>query len=162
MSKKQELFVQYYLQNFNATRAARMAGYSDNGGYLHTVASKLLQNSTIKAEIDERMKQAKLSADAVIKLLSDHATGTLEDFLNSDGEIDLETARQSGLMHLLKEVEITETYNKDDSGSVRRKIKLHDPQKALELLGRYYVLFTDKQQVTEHKTIHVTMAKQDD
>lgn len=159
LTRKQAKFVDEYLICFNATKAARKAGYTDNE-LLHTNASKILQSTTVKEEIEERMKQAKLSAESVLKLLGDHATGNLEDFLTTDGEVDLDKAKQSGVLHLLREIEVTEFVNKDGS-TIKRRIKLHDPQRALELMGKYYALFTDKTEATEKKIIHVTLKKEE-
>lgn len=159
ITRQQEKFVDEYLLCFNATKAARKAGYKDND-LLHTNAFKLLQNTAIKEQIDARLKEAKLSVAAILKLLGDHATGSLGDFLDDNGNIDLETARETGLLHLLREIEITEIESKDGS-TMRRKIKLHDPQKALELIGRHHAMFTDKVHNTEKKIIQVTIKKEE-
>lgn len=55
LTEKQKKFADYYIELGNATQAAIKAGYSAK--YANTNASKLLQNTTIKSYIDERMEQ---------------------------------------------------------------------------------------------------------
>lgn len=72
MTAKQKRFCDEYLIDLNATQAAIRAGYSKN--YANTNASKLLQNTTVKKYIDERMaeKEDSLIAkqDEVLKYLT--------------------------------------------------------------------------------------------
>jgi phage terminase small subunit len=62
LTNKQQRFIEEYLIDFNATRAYVTAGYSPK--LAHTAASKLLQNSTIFAEIEKRKK--KLAENAIL------------------------------------------------------------------------------------------------
>lgn len=55
LSEKQKAFADYYIETGNATEAARKAGYSNK--YTNTNANKLLQNTTVKAYLDERLKK---------------------------------------------------------------------------------------------------------
>lgn len=59
LTEKQKRFVDYFIETGNKTEAARKAGYSEK--YIHTNAAKLLQNTTVKAAIDERL--AKMDAE---------------------------------------------------------------------------------------------------
>ena len=63
MTAKQMRFCDEYLIDLNATQAAIRAGYSEK--YAHTNAAKLLQITTIKDFIAQRMseKQSELIAD---------------------------------------------------------------------------------------------------
>ena len=72
MTEKQKLFCDEYLIDLNATQAAIRAGYSEK--YAHTNVSKLLQNTTIKEYIENRIaeKEDKLIAkqNEVLKYLT--------------------------------------------------------------------------------------------
>lgn len=72
MTEKQKLFCNEYLIDLNATQAAIRAGYSEK--YAHTNVSKLLQNTTIKEYIENRIaeKEDKLIAkqNEVLKYLT--------------------------------------------------------------------------------------------
>lgn len=142
LSKKQQVFIEeYFLCGMNATEAARRAGYSDN--YLHTNASKLLQNTTIAGEIERRLKERQLSADEVLARLSDMARADMRDFIKPIDVgndrivmlVDLGKALADGKTHLIKKVK----YNAQGG----LEIELHDPQAALEKVGRHYGLFKD-------------------
>ena len=80
MTVKQKRFCDEYLIDLNAPQAAIRAGYSEK--YAHTNAAKLLQNTTIKAFIDERMaeKESELIADQneVLKYLTSVLRGESE------------------------------------------------------------------------------------
>lgn len=69
MTDKQKRFCDEYLIDLNATQAAIRAGYSSK--YANTNASKLLQNTTIKKYLDERLKKMQdesiAKARAVVK-----------------------------------------------------------------------------------------------
>lgn len=72
LTEKQKKFADYYIELGNATQAAIKAGYSAK--YANTNASKLLQNTTIKSYIDERMQQLAseriMSAQEILERLS--------------------------------------------------------------------------------------------
>jgi len=52
----------------------------------------------------------------------------------------------------------------EKSSSVEKWIEdeLHDAQRALELIGKYHVLFTEKVEGTEKKVIHGTIGNSDE
>ncbi len=81
LTEKQKRFVDYYIETGNASEAARRAGYSEK--YINTNAPKLLQNTTIKAAIDARLKELEskriASADEVLQFLTSTMRGELED-----------------------------------------------------------------------------------
>lgn len=124
LTLKQKRFADEYIITGNATESAIKAGYSKK--YANTNASKLLQNTTIKRYIDERLKilDSEKIADQkeVLQYLSavmrgEHKEKTLISIGESGQEI----------------VDI-------DVGA-------KDRIKAAELLGRRYKLFTDKVEV---------------
>ncbi len=140
VTKKQRAFVEEYLKCWNATRAAIAAGYSERSA--STIAHRLLDCPHVKDAIRERVAQKAMSADEVLLRLADQAVSSMEDFLKvgEDGfVIDLEKARLSGKLHLIKAI----TPTRDGY-----RIELHDQQKALELLGKAHGLFKE---VTEHR-----------
>ncbi|WP_457775752.1 terminase small subunit [Streptococcus uberis] len=124
LTLKQKRFADEYIISGNATESAIKAGYSKK--YANTNASKLLQNTTVKNYLDERLKilDSEKIADQkeVLQYLSavmrgEHKEKTLISIGESGQEI----------------VDI-------DVGA-------KDRLKAAELLGRRYKLFTDKVEV---------------
>lgn len=78
LTRKQQLFIDHYLQSFNASEAARLAGYSVNTA--HAMGWENLRKPEIKAEIDARLDEAHLSADEALKMNSDIAHATIGTF----------------------------------------------------------------------------------
>lgn len=124
LTLKQKKFADEYIISGNATESAIKAGYSSK--YANTNASKLLQNTTIKSYIDERLKEIESDKIAdqqeVLKYLSAVMRGEMtEQTLKSVGE----------------------------SGQVITDIDVgaKDRIKAAELLGKRYRLWTDKSEV---------------
>ena len=80
MTEKQKRFCDEYLIDLNATQACIRAGYSKK--YANTNVTKLLQNTTIKEYIEERLKEkeSKLIAtqDEILKYLTSVLRGESE------------------------------------------------------------------------------------
>ncbi|MFM0683616.1 terminase small subunit [Streptococcus suis] len=134
---KQQRFADEYIICGNATEAAIKAGYS--GKYANTNASKLLQNTTIKSYIDERLEELKSEKVAdqqeVLEYLTSVMRGqTQEQTLCSIGELGQQV------------IDI-------DVGA-------KDRIKAAELIGKRYGIWTDKQEITQ-KNIEIVVGDWD-
>ena len=72
LTKKQQLFVEEYLKDLNATQAAIRAGYSAKTAY--AIAEKLLRKAEIKQAIQEAMKarsdRTEITQDRVLQELA--------------------------------------------------------------------------------------------
>ena len=153
-----EMFINEYLISLNGTRAYMKVHKNVAYNTARVLAHKLLAKDNIQKEINQRLKAFHMSANEVLKLLADHARADIGDIVDDNGYIDVKLAKKLGLTYLLKEIEVTETSG-EKSSTLKHKVKLHDPQKALELIGKYYALFTDKTENTEKKIIQVTIKK---
>lgn len=71
MNRKQEAFVNEYVKCWNASEAARRAGYSKRsaGVYGH----ELLHKPEISEKIEQKIEELKMSADECLMLLADEA-----------------------------------------------------------------------------------------
>lgn len=149
MAKKRvDAFVEYYFsERFNGTKAATKAGYSARSA--HVTASRLLKNPKVLAAIEKRMAELKMGADEVLMGLTEHARGSMADFLGVDkngrATIDLKQATERGKLHLLKKIKITRKTGKITEFTT--EIELYDAQAAFVQLGRHHKLFTEKVQV---------------
>ena len=127
MSEKQKRFCDEYLISLNATQAAIKAGYTEK--YAHTNANKLLQNTTIKEFIAERMaaKEKELIADQdeVLKYLTSVLRG------QSQSEVVVVEGQGDGY---------SEARNIQKAPDEKERLK------AAELLGKRYGIFKDKVQ----------------
>lgn len=143
MKAKWLVFIAEYLKDFNGSAAARRAGYK---GRSNTIAQRLLSNVDIDAEIKRQIAERAMGADEVLDRLAQMARGDLGDAIESFpfgrgsiSKVDWDKLVQAGKTHLVKKFKVT----KDGV-----EIELHDPQRALELLGKHHKLFTERQEVT--------------
>lgn len=125
MTEKQKLFCDEYLIDLNATQAAIRAGYSEK--YAHTNVSKLLQNTTIKEYIENRIaeKEDKLIAkqNEVLKYLTSVMRGESKS-----------------------EIVVVENIG-DYMSEARTMEKAPDEKerlKAAELLGKAHMMFSER------------------
>jgi len=77
MNNRQKIFVDEYLKCFNASEAARRAGYT---GDPNTIGPRMLANVGIKAIVDARIAESQMSADEALKLLAEQGRATLGTF----------------------------------------------------------------------------------
>lgn len=133
LTAKQELFVAAYLGEAkgNATEAARIAGYAKPAEQGY----ENLRKPHISARVRQELEKFNVSADAVLQELARVAFAEWHDFVEVVGRA--------------KDGEVTKV--RSDIGS---KVK------ALELLGKYHQLFTEKQEVNvnvrRHEVVGVT------
>ncbi len=74
---RQRRFVEAYLQCWNASEAARQAGYN---GQSNVIGPRLLAKDSIKAAIERRMRELKVSTDEILVRLTAQARGNLAPF----------------------------------------------------------------------------------
>lgn len=139
MSLKQQRFADEYIISGNATQAAVKAGYSSK--YANTNASKLLQNTTIKSYIDERLAQLAsnkvATQEEVLTYLTSVMRGeTQEQTLCSIGELGQEV------------IDI-------DVGA-------KDRIKAAELLGKRFRMWTEKVETDITQAVVIDVGDWDD
>lgn len=143
LTAKQQRFCDEYLIDLNATQAAIRAGYSEKTAAV--IATENLRKPNIREYIDQRMaeKEAALVADQdeVMKYLS-------------------AVMRREKKEHIVVTVSKERSfYAPDDSGTMRKNTvkeeipqvveipaQLRDANKAAELLGKAYGIYTEKVQ----------------
>ncbi len=140
---KQKRFVDAYLRTSNALQSAREAGYKDplkNKG----TGARLLENPRIRQALEERGGDSKTSrvmgAQEALERLSSIARGSLDPFLNSEGEIDLTTEKAREALRLTGAEVTRRTF---PGGAVEVAVKLLPVVDSLKaLLKRYGKLLT--------------------
>jgi phage terminase small subunit len=120
LTQKQRLFVEAYIgpANGNARTAARMAGYSGDDNALSSRAFELMRNPKIAELVGVRVEEAVMQSNEVLGELSAIAKADWQNFLEIRRDKDGETVSAS--------------------------LKLSDKIKALELLGKYHKLFSER------------------
>lgn len=144
-----EKFCHEYLKDFNATRAYIDSGYSEEGA--GQSAHKLLNNAEIKARLKELVGEVlgddKQQIRKIILELQMIAFGDLRDFMDWGhaeplaDDLDGNFARLKNSNSLGEKGRIVAEVKQGKSGT---SLKLHDKLKAIDLLGKYYKMWTDK------------------
>jgi hypothetical protein len=151
-TRKQRIFVDEYLKTWNAADSARKAGYSERS--IYEIACALLVNVNVKAEIDKRLANSRMSSEEVLQEFADIARSDMGDFIDQNLCIDLADARKRGLTKLIKKIKqktITSIGKKEDSEDKEItdiEIELYPRDKALEILGKYHGLFKEQVDIT--------------
>lgn len=135
LTPKQQLFVDEYLKSFNATKAAKAAGYSE-----HTateIGAENLRKPHLREAIDQRLTESAMSANEVLMRLAKQARGSMADYVKiiEGGNvpmIDWAKAAKDGMLDNMSQITIEE-------GKIT--FKLYDAQAALVHLGKYHGLF---------------------
>lgn len=157
LSNKQQAFVEHYLICFSATEAARRAGYSAKTA--NTQGPRLLANVGIKTAIARRIGELKATADEVFIRLTAHSRSTLENFITTNGDIDLQAAREAGKLHLVKKIK--RTTRTDDANHLYTtvELELHDAQAATVQLGKLLGMFVERVEVKDWRDRVVDLLK---
>lgn len=164
---KEKKFIAAYLNDpkHNATNAAASAGYkSDVPGTIRAQASRMMARPHIRAAINQAFESLAMPKMEIIHRLARIAAGSIADVMNDDNELDLDLARDNGTDWLIRKIErrrdIVEVKTEDldtPDGEVRLersivretvKFEIHDPLRALELLGKSSRLFIERVEAT--------------
>lgn len=125
LTLKQKRFVDEYIISGNATEAAIIAGYSKK--YANTNASKLLQNTTIKEHVNERLKYLEDKSIAKQEEVLKYLTAVMRG--ENQSETVVIEAQENGTTRARRFGRLPEE---------------KDRLKAAELLGKRYGTWTDK------------------
>lgn len=164
LSDRQLLFIEEYMVDYNATRAATRAGYTDEYDSAAVQGHRLLSNAKIAIIIKERQKQKLeqlgVTSDRVLAELAKLGFSNMADYMNVDGD---------GLPHLdfsnltrdqaaaLTEVTVEEYWDEGAPAPMKEgdkkqafgrpvkkvKFKLSDKRSALVDLGKHLRLFDE-------------------
>lgn len=153
ITPRQRAFVEAYLTTWNASEAARRAGYSAKTA--GEIGYENLKKPEIQAEIDSHLTEMGMTAAEVLARLTAHARGDVSHFLVQRGDevaIDLSGADAQAHLYLIKKVRQRRRILRQRDGSeieeIEMELELHDPQAALVQLGRFHKLFVDRQEHT--------------
>lgn len=134
LNTRQEAFVLAYIggddrgrHKFNATWAAKHAGYSEKTAY--SIGPELLKKPEIAARVKELLAAWAMPAEAVLSELTDVASAEWREFV--------------------------EILSWDDNGNpLRVKMDLGSKVKSLELLGKHHQLFSDNLNISGGIELH--------
>lgn len=164
LTPKQEMFCREYVITLNFTDAALKAGYTKNFAEHHH--RKLLDNPAIQ----ERIKALKAPTIARLQMTADHvlqelfriATCDIGQAFNDDGTMKPIHEIPEDVRRAIQAVEVEQLF--DGTGQDRyqvghtKKIRFWDKNKALEMLGKHFKLYTDKIEVDGKVTLEQLVA----
>lgn len=144
MTKKQKLFIEEYLIDLNATKAAIRAGYSSETAY--SIGSENLKKPEIRARIDkamaERSKRTGINQDRVLQELAKIGFANIRDVVDLGTAKVLPQAKEEDLA-CIQSIKV-----KPNEWGIEREVKMYDKKAALVDIGRHLGMFKDKVEVS--------------
>ena len=172
---REKMFVYHYLTDakFCATEAAKLAGYDGNSqNSFRVLASNVKRKPKILAAINLAMETLTMPAYETLYRIGLIASGKITDVMNADGELDIDLAKKHGTDNLIKKIKRERTILTveevepigdidEDGNEIERRTRIektvalekvsfeiHDPLRALELLGKHKALFVERVEAT--------------
>lgn len=155
LTNKQKVFIDEYVKCFNASEAARRAGYSEKTA--GSIGAENLTKPEIKAAIEAKLAEVHMSAEEALKLTADIARGDVAQIMDVSGvgfSLNMKTAKELGLTKLIKKVKqktvthIAKSESDEDREVVELEVELYDSQAALRDILKIHGKFTDRVDVT--------------
>lgn len=151
LTPRQRRFVEAYLQTWNASEAARRAGYT---GAPDRIGHELLRKLEIQNRVKARMTELAMQTEEVMQRFTQQAELNPSEFFTFDsatGEmtgINWQVFREKG--YLVKKL----SYDRQG----RPVLEFHDSQAALNQIGKAHGMFVDRVDSTQHlDTTEVTI-----
>jgi phage terminase small subunit len=153
LTDKEEAFCREYVMSWNQTRAAIDAGYSKRS------AAEIGYDNMRKPHIQDRIKQLMtekvMSQEEVLARLAAQARASHYPFIEVDHEgfvyFDFSDPEALKHLHLIKKIKSKRQRQVRGRGEDAEtwegewvEVELHDSQKALELIGKHFNLFIDR------------------
>lgn len=159
LSPRQERFVQEYLIDLNATKAAIRAGYAAKDADVQ--GPRLLGNVRVAEAVArakaERSARIGLTADRVLEELAAVAFARMPDYAEwgTGKQMGLKLSEEltdhqaAAVAQVVETEKFIKTVGEDEQLMSReRSIKLHDKVPALVKLGQHIGMFADKRTIT--------------
>lgn len=185
LTRKQQIFVIEYLNCWNASEAARRAGYSEKTA--RSQGERLLTNADIAEAIEAEITERQIKPAEILERLGQQARGEIGQFFKiTERETDLPlpteeivkeemrtdargnpyrvfTVRRTVLdLDKLRDPQYSRLVRKFSDTKQGLSIELYDAQAALEKLGKALGVLTDRMAVTTQAVIAELPAVDDD
>lgn len=161
ITTKNQLFINEYLKDLNATQAAIRAGYSPRSA--RSTSSEILTKPDIKAEVEARIAEQIMSADEVKLRISDIARGDMADLMDitpagfslelmeKDENGELKVKDKTKLIKKIKQKVTTylaKNESQEDREVIETEFELYSAQEALNTLAKYRGLLIDRHELS--------------
>jgi phage terminase small subunit len=151
MTRRQEKFVAEYVKDLNASRAARVAGYSakraDQSGYQALRSIEVA--GAVREAIGRDLRDSDVSAARVLEELRRVAFTDVRSLFDEKGDLIPVTEWTAEQGSALASFEVARASGAD---TVRR-VKLVDKVKALEMLAKHFALLVDRRETSAAITV---------
>lgn len=154
--ERQRQFVIEYCKDFNATKAALRAGYSEKTAY--SIGHENLSKPEIKAAIEKYLAGHRITTDRLLAEVEKVAFSDMDDYWETCKNTKLPQFKgldriEPGASRAIKDIKQKRTFkaggeNDEDIIEHTLEFKLHDKVRALELLGRALKLWDNGIQQT--------------
>jgi phage terminase small subunit len=146
LSEKQRIFCREYILDWNATRAAKSAGYSEDTAY--AIGAENLRKPKIQAYIAEIQKDLeKVAGISRLRIINEHlnivntSIAHLHNTWITRKEFEnLTDGQKSAIAELSYQTRIEKDYSTNPDGDIVQvdyvKIKLYDRQKSMDSLSK--------------------------
>lgn len=149
--------IAYFEHNMNGTRAYMATHTNVLYSTARVKAHYMVARPAVRARIEEYLSQMAMGRTEVLARLGDMARATHFPFVRiaDDGFVyfDFSHPDAKSHMHLIKKIKTKRERRIERNGGDAEmwegewvEVELHDPQRALELIGKYYRMFTDKRE----------------
>ncbi|MDU6622095.1 MAG: terminase small subunit [Enterococcus avium] len=132
--------------------AARKAGYSEN--YAKGNVSKLLENERVKKYIEDRLEEIQSEKIASQKEVLEHLTRVMRREEQEHQVVTLRTKQEKWLPDDQGTMR-KQTVETEEAEVVPMPTRVSDTNKAAELLGKRYAMWTDKQDITATEVVTI-------
>lgn len=147
LSPKEERFVAEYLKDLNATQAYIRAGYAAKAANKNGPAllSRPRVAAAIQAAHQRQIERIEINADQVLRELALIAFADVAQACHDDGTLRPLSEMPASIRRTIVGLETAEVA---DLGTINRKVKFERKIPALELLGKYLGMWTERVEVT--------------
>ncbi len=139
LTLKQQRFVDEYMVDFNATRAAKAAGYSENTA--HVIGSENLEKPKIQAALKERtdalQQRTEVTLDRVVEELAKLAFMDPRNLFDESGKPVGISQLDDATAAAIAGVDVAVVGNQDMGLGEILKVRLSDKHKALDSLMKH-------------------------
>ena len=155
LTRKQARFVQEYLIDLNATKAAVRSGYSKRTAQqtCSQIMSKIVVKNAIDAAMRDRADETKIDAALVLKRLAAEAEADIADLYDDDGSLkpvkEWPKIWRQGLVQGIEIDALFEGAGQDRvQVGVTKKIRLDNRIRRIELIGKHIGVNAFQEQVS--------------
>ena len=154
LTASQRLFVAEYVKDWNATRAILRLRPHIGEKSARTEGWRMLTQAAVRAEVNriekERAANLRTQAEDIERALAELAYVDLLDIFDDRGDLKPLSEIPPHARRAIAAIDVESREGRDGQTYTVKKVRLWDKKGALELLGRYRKMFTDRVE-TEHR-----------